>query len=336
MPNSIEETPHDEIQEETQNLDTEQEDTDASTEEDKSALEVLSEGLETFGEDKDTQLEPEDSEAEEVEDGDSTAEVEESHEETEEEYEEEPIPQEQVDIARRLGHTDERIVWLANNEPWRLEEMVEKYSKPDLPQRETKQVDVPKRKELDDDLFKKRNHISLDGLEDLDPEASRIVSALVTAHNTEIDRNNALVEKVKELGEHTNKLDQRDFEAEVRRIDSYFDSMTEHIPELGTTSSLTKEQSKAREEVFGIANILQHTRGIPESAALEEATMLYGLSKVDIDTLEKEAEIRVKEKLNKQKKQFSPRPGGKKRKAPEVTGRDAALDTLTKGLKELL
>jgi len=306
-----------------------------TTEDDISAFETLEKGLEAISaeevtekveENEDEQPLSEDAEVEETEDADKPTEVDEEDEETEEV----PIPQDQVDIARKLGYSDDDIVQLAESNPERLEKMVELYSKPSLPQRETKQVEVPKKEDS-----AKLEHIAVDGLEDLEPEASKIISTLLKAHNDGIDDRNRMKEALDKLGEQTSTINEQNQQVEVARIDSYFDGVSEHIPEFGNTTSLTSKQGKVREEVYGMAQIIKNSRGISEADAMEQATLMYGLSLVDLDTLEKQAEGKVMEKLNKQKKKMSPRPGGKKKVEKVEHGKEATLDVLSSGLKEI-
>lgn len=317
------------------------------TEEDKSALDVLSEGMENLFEDKpidaeekqdetkdedledkDKQLESEDSDSEKESDGEKKAETDDSHK-----GEKDLIPQEQVDIARKLGWSDERIIKTAEDTPEELKKMVELLSKPDPTQRELPKVEVPKEEKK---VTPKLDHIKLDDLGELEPESAKAVSVILKAHNSLIDRTNKQTEQLESLGEQTSTIEKRSQDEAMGKIDSFFDTASEHLPELGKVGSLTPDQSKARTEVYGIATIFQRTRGVSERQALEDATYLFGLGKIDLDTIEQEAENRVKEKLNKQKKKMSPRPGGKKKVEKPEIGRDAALDHLSQGMKEIL
>jgi len=309
---------------------------------DRSALDVLTEGMndlfeekpkeeqeELKDEDKEQQLESEDSDAEKVSDGEKKVAADDSHEDKVETV---PIPQNQVDIARKLGYSDEEIIKTAEDHPERLENMVKLYSEPSLSQREMPKVEVQKEEKKE---TPKLDHIKIDDLGDLEPESAKAVSAILKAHNALIDHTNKQAESLDRLGEQTAGIERKGQEEAVGKIDAFFDDASEHLPELGKVGSLTVDQAKARTEVYGIANIFQNTRGVSERKALEDATYLFGLGKIDLDTVEKEAEERVKEKLNKQKKKMSPKPGGKKKVEKPEYGKDAALDTLSQGMKEI-
>ena len=245
----------------------------------------------------------------------------------------EPIPQEQVDIARKLGYADEDIIELAEKHPERLENMVKMYQTPKpVPQAEQKVVvrEGPKKEKVE-----RLAPLSIEGLDELEPETAAVVKSLLKTNNSLIERLNKQQDALESLGEQTGALGERDKIDKVQKIDSFFDEASEHLPELGKIGSLTNEQAQTRIEIYGLATVLANSRGLSERKALEEATYLYGLSKVDIDKLSIQAEERVKEKLNKQKKRMSPRPGGKKRLEVKEHGRTVALDFLSQGLKEL-
>ena len=305
--------------------------------EDKSALDILSEGMDGLFEEKteeveDEQLETEDSTDEKSEDDELDAEAKDTQEESTDE-EVEPIPEAQVDIARKLGYGDDEIIKLAETSPERLEKMVELYSKPDLSQRETQQVVVPKKEEVKE--TPKLDHLSIDDFEELEPESAKIVKKILEKTNAIVDRNNELEQKVGKLGEHALTIEERNQAEANRKIDNYFDESSEFVTEVGLAKSLTPSQVAARNEIYGMSVVLQNSRGISETEALNEATYLFGLNKMKIEDIEKQAEERVKEKLNKQKKKMSPRPGGKKTVKTETKGREAAVQQLSEGLKEI-
>ncbi len=287
-----------------------------------------SEKVEDKEDDEEKQQDLEDSDSEKESDGEKKVEADDSQKDTE--YETVPIPQDQVDIARQLGYPDKEIIELAQKSPDRLRRMVEMYSKPAESQRETKKVE-----EVKEEKRERLEHIVLDDLGDLDSDSAKVVEKLLKATNTIVDRANEQTDELERLGEQTSAITKKDQVSATAKIDTFFDGVSEHLPELGTNGSLTKDQAKTRTEVYGHAMILKETRGISQDKALEEAVYLYGLGKVDLDDLEKKAEDKVKEKLNKQKKKMSPRPGGKKRSEKQVKGKEAALEVLTQGLKEI-
>lgn len=278
---------------------------------------------------KDEQLESEDSDAEKVLGGEKKAEADDLHEKK---VETEPIPQKQVDIARKLGYSDEEIIKTAEDHPERLENMERFYSEPDLAQRELPKVEVQKEEKKE---VPKLDHIVLEDLGELDPESAKVVSTLLKAHNSLIDTTNKQADTLQRLGEQAAGVEKRNQEEVIGKIDAFFDEASEHLPELGKVGTLTPDQVKVRTEIYGIASIFKNSRRVSETQALEDATCLYGLGKVDLETIEKEAEEKVKEKLNKQKKKMSPRPGGKKKVEKPEYGKEAAIDVLDTGMKEI-
>lgn len=314
--------------------------------EQKSALDVLTEGMNNLFKEEEV-VETKEEKQSEGEDTDLQKELDEDLGESEDEPKEkeaeaessdsddtEPIPQDQVDMARKLGFSDEEIVKIAETNPERLENMVKLYSKPEPTQRETTPVAVAKREEPKKEVTK-LEHVQMDDLDNLEPESAKVVQGILKAHNQLIDAFNKQQEKLDSVGEQTVAITEKERKDAVGKIDSFFDEASEHVPELGKVSNLTQEQAKTRSEIYGLAVVMQQSRGISEREALEQATYLWGLSKIDLSKLEVEAEERLKEKLNKQKRTMSPRPGGKK-KAEQVTkGKDAAQKFLADGMKEL-
>lgn len=281
--------------------------------------------------DEDKQSELEDLETEEVSDGGKKVEADDSHDgESKDEYETVPIPKEQVDIARSLGYSDDEIVKTAEEHPERLVNMVRMYSKPTETQRELKEV-VAEKKEIP-----KLDHMKIDNLDELEPESANVIKSILKAHNSLIDHTNEQEERLASLGERATTVEERDKTEAVNKIDAFFDEVSEDLPELGKAETLTHNQVKTRREVYGIAAVMQNTRGISERKALEEAVAMCSMSKVDLDEITKGAEEKVKEKLNKQKTKMSPRPGGKKKVEKPELGKDAAIDFLSSGMKEIL
>lgn len=280
-------------------------------------------------------LESEDAEPKKGSDGDDSSEDDKLHDkpksdEAEAEPEMEEIPQAQVDIARRLGFSDDEIVKM---EPSRLERMIELYTQPKpVPQPEPKVV-VTESKEPVKKV--QLEHTKIEDFGDLEPETLTALKPFLTAHNKLIDAFNEANGKLDSLGERAAAQDTKAQTDRISQIDIFFDKVSKDIPEFGTSTNLTKDQQAARLETFGIAQILCQVRGLNENEALQEAAYLYGLSKLDVEKLEVQAEEKLKEKLNKQKSKMSPRPGGKKSPEAKKHGRQAAIEYLAEGLKGL-
>lgn len=305
-------------------------------EEDLSPIDVLTKGLDDIFSEEETKDEEVEDKLSETEDSETKKESEDGDEveaKKSPEVEKEPIPQNQVDIARKLGFSDEKIIKLAEESPDLLDNMVKLYSEPAVPQREVKPEVVVKEEEKAKPV--KIDHVAMEGLDELEPDAAKIASTLLKGQNDLIDVINKQEEKLHSLGEHASGIDKKNQDDTNAKIDNVFDGASEHVPELGKTESMTPAQAKVRQKVYGMAKVIENTDGLSESKALEEAIYLFGLSKVDLEKVEQEAEERVKEKINKNKKQMSPRPGGKQPPKKTELGKEAAIDTLTEGLKEI-
>ena len=320
-------------------MSVENEETKTETTEDKTEqtpVEFLEEGLnEIFSEETETEEVVEDNLSDTEDSGDKKEPEGEEKVETDDsqKVEKELIPQVQVDVARKLGFSDDEIVKLAEDSPERLDSMVKLYSEPAVPQREDKTVEVVKGEERAKPT--QIDHITMEDLGELEPDAAKVAVTLVEGQNKLIDILNKQNEQISTLGEQTSAFEKKNHADATAKIDTVFDNASEHIPELGKIESLTATQAKVRQKVYGMAKVIEHTDGLTESNAIEEAIYLFGLSKVDLEKVEQEAEERVKEKINTNKKSMSPRPGGKKSLQKDLLGKKAAIEHLQEGLKEI-
>lgn len=300
------------------------EDTTDEPDLDTNAVSELEKGLDGLFEDdwQEDVDNPEEGEPDgEEPDGDTT-------ESEDDEYED--IPQDQVDVARSLGYSDDQIVQLAESNPRVLEDMVKLH---------TARQAVPSQGEVKRDTqepkpAEKLEHVNIPGLDKMPAESQAALTAMLQAHNAMIDKLNAQNEQLAKVQETETKKTVEEQAAYERKIDSYFDSISEHLPEVGK-GNVDQSQQLARQEIYGIAYMLQQTRGVDLDTALDEASYMWGLSKYDLDDLEKQAEERVREKLNKNKKRFTPRPGGQKTNKKYRNMDEEALDILGKGLDGL-
>lgn len=316
--------------------------------EENTAYSVFEEGLKGLDEEvieEDSQQE--DSEGEEPEDeldlGSDDEESEEEPEGDEEELEEkpeseddgeeyEPIPDDQVTAARMLGLSDEQIVSLAEENPSVLERMAWNYQRDKLEQdKRVPEKPEPKPEKPKPELLE---HVEMD-LNDMDPDMSKVVSQMLSAHNKLIDKHNDLLKNQSRVDEISEQLESKSTEDFNRSIDRMFDDLSENLPEVGNSRAMDAENAKLRQELFGMASILQNTRGLELQDAIEEAGFMWKMSQTDLDQLEEKVTKELKKKLNKNKKRMTPRPGGKKTTKKYDSPREAAVDTLAKGMEEM-
>ena len=335
-------------------LDNENKNTELSNTEDSSREEVLKdfdEGLNALIEDKSEEVkESSNEELEEVEDSedettdetsDDKEEFDNSKEEEQEDESEEPagskeevdIPVEQVDIARKMGFTDEQIVDFAENHPTILTNMVDNFNKKERITEAKPEVVEPivKRESKEVPLVE---HVKVDTA-DMDSDMAKVVDVMLTAHNSLIDKHNDLLKKSGRIDEITKILESNEVNSFNVRVDTAFDSLAEHLPEVGLSSDLTPDNSNLRLEIFALANALSKTRGITLEKGIDEAAYMWKTSQLDVDELEKKATTTLKRKLNKNKTRMTARPGGKKT-VKRVSPREDAEQTLKDGMDKLM
>jgi len=231
----------------------------------------------------------------------------------------EPIPQEQVNIARRLGWSDDYIVEVASNNPEILEDMVA------LAGRQTQQPQVQQKEEP---APKKTQEVKEVGKVELDGEALKkmkdnygdevvdaVIKPLADGLNKTIDELNALRGNVSGV-EQTNKQNQaiKDFE----EANAVFDKLSETFEVFGKTETLPKLADgsfdmkspavKARADLFRVAHIFR-SGGDSWQDSLKNAVRWY-----KGENAEKSLERKIVKKINSRRKKFSPRPTSKRTK----------------------
>ena len=278
----------------------------------ESLIEGLSSGLEALFVDDET---PEADESGETLEGGQKAEADGS-----ESYED--IPQEQVDIARELGYSDDAILQLAENSPQVLENMVSRFNQLKAVQSQGAEHTDEQKPVVETKPFE------LTGLDKLPPEMQAVLTPLLEKVQQQ-DQELSRFKQVEQQMAESKAVEQ------AAKIDSYFDSIHSDLPDVGKGNKLSESEANSRREIFGIAYMLQQSRGMSQEDALNEASYMWAISKYDVGELEHRAEEKVVEKLNANKKRFSPRPGGQKAEKKYNSVEEEMLDTLSKGMKEL-
>jgi len=251
----------------------------------------------------------------------------------------EPIPQEQVNIARRRGWSDEMIVEIAEKHPEILEDMVALAGQQTIqPQVETKVETAPKEKrevqgvdkvELDAEALKKMKESYGDEVVD------SVILPLVGGLNTTIDQLEALRGQVNGV-EQTNQANQakRNFD----EANAVFDGLAETFKVFGKTDELPRLADgtynvnspaiQAREEVFKVATAFQAS-GMSWTDSLKQAVQWYKGGHV-----EKSLERKIVKDLNSRKKKFSPRPTSKKTKQAFKSREDEGVHIVGRAYKK--
>jgi len=303
----------------------------------ESAFDIFNQGLKDMDDDNQQEESDGNSEGEELDEkpaGDDKeledAPKEDSEESSEDEYE---IPDDQTDAARLLGLTDEQIVKLAEDNPDVLKKMAANYKRDSL--EEPVKSEEPKTEPVEKKEPELEKHMEMD-FDDMDPDMAKVMSKIVSAHNRLIDKHNEEVKKNVRIDELSEAIKARDIQDFNNSVDKMFDGLSDNMPEIGNSRELDVETTKLRQELFGIANVIQKTRGLSLNDAIDDAAFMWKMAQTDLDELEKKVSSKLKVKLIKNKKRMTSRPGGKKTEQKFETSRDAAKDELSKGMEELL
>lgn len=311
--------------------DTETERGKGDTETESTDTETVSETTET--EVKETETESKDTETE-------TSETEKETTETKaEDSETEPIPQEQINIARRLGWSDDYIVEVANSNPEILEDMVTLAGRQiQQPQVETKVEPAPKEKqevkgvdkvELDAEALKKMKDSYGDEVVD------SVILPLMGGLNKTIDQLNTLRGQVSGV-EETNQANQA--EKNFNEANTVFDGLTQTFTIFGKTDELPRLADgkydvsspavQVRGEVFKVAMAFQ-TSGMSWTDSLKNAVRWY-----QGEHAEKSLERKIVKGLIDRKKKFSPRPTSKKTTQKFESREDEGVQLVRKAYKK--
>ena len=281
-----------------------------------------------------TETETKETETTETEVGAETTETTETETKETKAEETEPIPQDQVNIARRRGWSDEKIVKIAEEHPEILEDMVALAGlQATQPQVEQKVETAPTKKQE----VKEVGKVELDGeaLKNMkekygDDVVDSVILPLMGGLNNTIDQLNTLRGNVDGV-EQTNQANQA--KKEFDEANTVFDGLTETFKVFGKTDELPKlsdgsfnKQSPAviaRSELFDIANAFK-TSGMNWTDSLKNAVRWY-----KGEHAEKSLERKVVKDLISRKKKFSPRPTNKKTKQTFVS-REAEGEALVR------
>lgn len=303
-------------------------------------VEKENETIETEAKEKEV-VEAEEKETEEVEEKETeTEETETEEKETETKDEEtEPIPQEQINIARRLGWSDERIVEVAENNPEILEDMAT------LAGRQIQQPQVQTEKPA-----AKKEQVEVKGLEKVtldeaaltkmketygDDVVNEVILPLTKSLNLVIDQSNTLrgsVDGVERANSDAGLI------REYKEANTAFDELGKTFEVFGKTkelpvlpNGLPNPESAAvqtRSQVYDVAQAFKAS-GMNWTKALQNAERWY-----KGEHAEKSLERKIIKDLNSRKKKFSPRPTSKKTKEVHVSREDEGVALVRKAYKK--
>jgi hypothetical protein len=221
--------------------------------------------------------------------------------------EEEPIPENIVEAAHAHGFTDAQLQDAYENNPELLKALSSTYSNFQEAADRARGVPPAEEKPVPEPTVPKIEPISLPDLSqaDVDP-------AVLDALNKLTEDRNKLAEQLNGINTSLVQNTSRTQAEQTRRIDAVFDSLD--LPAFGKAANMNKDNENARREAFNVASVFI-AGGLTQEEAIKKAANLYRDEKV--------VERTVVEKINKQKKRITARPGGRKHAEPFEKKEDA-------------
>lgn len=233
-------------------------------------------------------------------------------EDSEEEDEDETgfIPDSLVEAGRQAGLTDDEIIELDAANP----ALLDKYIKANNRSEEQKIVvpDTKKTEEKEREALKKLN-IDVSLLE-LDENTASAITPIQETLNKLVDR---ITELEGELGNTAKGVSDlsKGQEAEFsKQIDSFFDSKVKQVPAFGTTKTMSKEQATARSEAWEVAKSIHN--GSDGAIGIDKALEI-SVNAIKGGGDEKRMKKSIVKELTGNKKRFTSRPRGGRKKGKE-------------------
>jgi len=257
----------------------------------------------------------------------------------EQDAETEPIPQEQVNLARRLGWSDDKIVEVAENNPEILEDMVTLAGR-QIQQPQSEQNVAPAATQKQEVKGIDKVNLDEEALGKLresygDEVVKDVISPLVAGLNTTIDQLNTLRSQVNSVEQSTQSQQAKQNFDEANAV---FDSLAETFSVFGKTESLPRTATgeydvsspavQERAQVYEVAQAF-HAAGRPWSDSLKQAVRWY-----KGEHAEKALERKIVKDLNNRKKKFSPRPTNKKVKKAFKSREEEGVELVRKAFKK--
>jgi hypothetical protein len=266
--------------------------------------------------DDSTLIEEEDGDGVETDDLDEGQEV--------DEYED--IPSHLVEAGRAANMSDDDIRDLAETHPEALEALAS------AQESQNQQAAPPPKQSVKQTQTEEKpaggfEPLKLDFTEDdRDELGERSISII----NTLVDKVNTLGSQVAEQNETTRGIQERGVQEQIREIDNTFDGMSEEIPSLGTTATLTADQKANRVFAFNAARAAMQAYG---NMPIEQA-LAVGANALKGQQTENQVKAKLVSDLNKNKKRFVNRGRARKRSAPRKSVDERAVEAIGKVLDD--
>lgn len=267
-----------------------------------------------------------DSDEEKTDDDDVDVMDDEKDDDTDDDYIE--IPQRLVDAGRQANLSDEVIEELAESRPEVLEAMARSFeaaqSATQRQRQESGDSRERDRQKPEEDVrgFKPlKIDFDEDDIEELGPKAMGIINKLT-------DTVNQLGEQVNVQSQSIGNVERQGEIEKIRSIDSHFDSLSEEIQELGTSSNLTDEQKRNRVFAFNVARAAMTTYGVSD----EREALTIGAKALLAQKKDSQVKEQLIRDLDRNKKRFISRGRNRQRPAPKRSMEERALAAIDKVL----
>ena len=263
----------------------------------------------------------EDDDDEEVDDDDDF----ESKDKDDDGYEE--IPDRLVQAGRMANLSDEAIVELSESRPEALEALARAQEAAMAASKKTHQDTHEAHEDTNQNASQKAAFEPLKlelSEEDEDEMGSRAVKLIKTL----ADQVNKLGSQVNEQNAGLSNVQQHTQSERIRQIDSFFDKLSDEIPDLGKTGSLTQRQKQNRVFAFKSARNAMESYGI----ASDEEALAIGAKALKGQTTDAQVKERIIKDLDKNKKRFTSRGFSRKRPDKKMSVEQRAMAAINRVL----
>jgi len=298
------------------------------------------EKVETEAKETETEeTETKETETEETETEETEAKETETEEKKTKTEETEPIPQNQINVARRLGWSDERIVEVAENNPEILEDMATLAGR--VTQQSQVQTEKPAAKKEQEEV-KGLEKVTLDEAtltKMKETYGEEAVNGYILPQNKTL---NLVIDQLNALRGSVDGVEKTNSDAvlvrEYNEANTVFDKLTDTFEVFGTTKDLPvlpnglpnpeSAAVQARSQVYDVAQAFKAS-GMDWTKSLQNAVRWY-----KGEHAEQSLERKIVKDLNSRKKKFSPRPTSKATKEVHVSREDEGEALVRKAYKK--
>ena len=238
----------------------------------------------------------------------------------------EAIPDRLVQAGRQANLSDDAIVELSESRPEVLEALARAQ---EAAVQRTQQANQSHKAQEDKDSTQNRGdgfepiklEFTDDDEDEMGPRAMKLIKTLA-------DQVNKLGGQVNEQNNSLNSVQQQTENERIRQIDSYFDKLSDEIPDLGKTGSLTERQKQSRVFAFKTARNAMESFGIRD----DEEALAMGAKALKGQKSDAQVKRRLIEDLDKNKKRFTARGHSRKRPDSKMTVEQRAMAAINRVL----